>query len=74
MTPNTDLKAFVSRDGGTTFTQITLADKGDFETGKLIRAGSVDISGQPSGSSMKWKITTHNSTALIIHGVALQWS
>ena len=74
VTLNTDLKAWASRDGGTSFTQITLADEGDFETGKQILAGSADISGQPSGTSMKWKITTHNTTALNIHGVALQWS
>lgn len=74
VTINTDLKAYVSRDGGTSFTQITLADEGDFETGKQILAGSVDISAQPSGSSMKWKLTSHNNAELRIHGVALQWS
>ena len=74
MTLNTDLKAFVSRDGGNNWTPITLADEGDFETGKQILAGSADISGQPSGTSMKWNVTTHNETALKIHGVALQWS
>ena len=74
VTINTDLKAFVSRDGGTTFTQITLIDEGNFETSKQLLAASIDISGQPTGTSMKWKITTHNTKALKIHGIALQWS
>jgi hypothetical protein len=74
VTLNTDLKAFVSRDGGTSFTQTTLFDEGDYATGKKILAGSIDISGQPSGTSMKWKLTTHNAKDLRVHGVALQWS
>ena len=74
VTPNTDLKAWASRDGGTTWTQITLADEGDYATGKQILAGSADISGQPSGTSMKWKVTTLNTKELKLHGVALQWS
>lgn len=73
VTLNTDLKAYASRDG-TTFTQITLADEGDYESGKQILTGSVDISGQPAGTSMKWKLTTHNTKRLKVHGVALQWS
>ncbi len=74
VTVNTNLKAYASRDGGTTYTQITLADEGDFETDKRILAGSVDISGQPSGTSMKYKIETLNAKELKLHGVALQWS
>jgi hypothetical protein len=74
VTLNTDLKAYASRDGGTTWTQITLADEGNYESGKQILAGLADISGQPSGASMKWKLTTHNAKELKLHGVALQWS
>ena len=71
---NTDLKAWASRDGGTTFTQITLVNVGEYESGKNILAASVDISGQPSGTSMKYKITTHNTKDLKIHGTGLLWS
>ena len=53
VTVNTDLKAYASRDGGTTYTQITLTDEGDYDTNQQILAGTVDISGQPSGTSMK---------------------
>ncbi len=73
ITLNTDLKAFASRDGAT-YTQITLADEGDYETNKRILTGTADISGQPSGTSMKWKVETLNDKELRLHGVALQWS
>jgi hypothetical protein len=72
-TINTDLKAYVSRDGGTTYSQVTLTDEGDYETSKRILSGTVDISGQPSGTSMKYKITTHNNKGLKLHGTGLLW-
>ena len=33
---NTDLKIFVSRDGGSTWIQVSLIDEGDYETNKRI--------------------------------------
>jgi len=37
-------------------------------------SGSVDISGQPSGTDMKYKVTTHNSKSLKLHGSSLLWA
>jgi len=77
ITINTDLKAFASRDGGTTYTEFTLTDEGDYASGKQIWAGSVDVSGQPSGSSMRWKIRGYNNSGdakeFNLHGVCLTW-
>ncbi len=73
ITENTDLKAYVSRDGGTTWTQATLSDEGDYETGKRILTGIADISGQPAGTSMKWKIETLNIKSLKLHGIGELW-
>lgn len=70
ITINTDLKAWISRDDGSNYSQVTLADEGDYETGKRILTGVVDISGQPSDTDVRWKLTTHNNVALIIHGVS----
>ena len=39
-----------------------------------ILSGSVDISGQPAGSNMKYKVTTHNSKSLKLHGASLLWA
>ena len=72
VTVNTHLKAYVSRDGGTTYTQVTLSDEGDYETDKRILSGTVDISGQPSGTTMKYKIETFGKN-LKIHGTGMLW-
>jgi len=75
-TINTDIKGWVSRDNGTTFTQVTLADEGDWQSGKRVFAGTADVSGQPSGTSIKYKVTTHNqatSRQARIHGACVLW-
>ncbi len=75
ITINTDVIGSVSRDGGTTFTTATLAEVIEYADGtKLYEDESLDISGQPSGTSMKWKLTTANNKAIEVSGVVLQWS
>jgi len=62
-TLNTDIKGYVSRDSGTTFTQGTLVDEGTWGTNKKVLGfHDLDISSQPSGTSMCYKITTHNQS------------
>ena len=76
-TINTDLKAYVSRDNGTTYTQATLADQGDTGGHTILTANGLDISSQPSGTSMRWKIETLNQSAskeTRIQAVSLGWS
>jgi hypothetical protein len=73
VTINTDLKVYVSRDNGTTFSQATLEDEGNYITGARILSGIVDISAQPSGSNMKYKIETLNNKNLKIHGTSVSW-
>jgi len=73
ITLNTDIKAYVSRDDGANYTQITLTDEGDYSGSKRILSGTADISGQPSGTDMVYKITTHNNKDLKLHGVGLAW-
>jgi hypothetical protein len=74
-TLNTDVVAKVSRDGGSNYSTATLSDSGYVtgSSGQRILTGSVDISGQPSGSSMRWKLELRNN-AVKIHGVSLQWA
>jgi hypothetical protein len=76
-TINTDIKAYVSRDNGTTYTQLTLADQGDTGGHTILTAHDLDISSQPSGSAMRYKITTHNqsvSKETRVQAVSLGWS
>ena len=76
ITVNTDLTAEVSRDGGTTFTSCTLALKTSLAatSTKYYESASTDISSQPSGTAMKYRIKTLNSKNIEVHGVALKWS
>ena len=74
ITINTDLKFYITRDGGTTYTQLTLVDEGDYASGKRILVGNIDISGQPSGTTMKYKLESLNNKNLKIHGVAELWN
>ena len=73
ITLNTDIKGYVSRDNGTTYTQITLSEGATYETGKRLLSGSVDISGQPAGSNMRYKVETLNTKNLKLHGASLLW-
>ena len=77
-TLNTDLVAAVSRDNGTTFTNVTLTGKGSYSgTTQIATAHNVDISGQPAGVAMKWKISTPNNALAKqtrINGVSLGWA
>ena len=62
-TINTDMKAYVSRDDGTTYTETTLVSEGTTGSDTILAARRVDISGQPAGTSMRYKVTTHNQSA-----------
>jgi len=74
-TINTDIKGFVSRDGGSNFTEVTLALKTTLgQTGTKYYECAETTLTSTSGSSMVWKITTHNTKDIQVHGVALSWS
>lgn len=74
MEQNIDLKMEVSRDGGTTFTQCLIAKDQEFGDGTLnLFSGSVDLSGQPNGELLVWKLTTQNNKDCRIRGVSLSW-
>jgi len=74
-TVNTDLTTEISRDGGTNWTSATLTLVDTLSDGtKAYQNNAVDISGQPSGTSMKYRIKTLNTKEIQIHGTVLQWS
>ena len=76
-TLNTDIKGYISRDNGSNYTEVTLVDEGTYgQNQKIIVAHDVDISSQPSGTSMVYKITTHNQALTKeteVHAVSLGW-
>ena len=77
-TINTDIKGYISRDSGANWTEGTLVDEGSWGTNKKILAfHNLDISGQPSGTAMCYKLTTHNQGASKItrmHATSLAWA
>ncbi len=77
-TINTDVKAYISRDGTAFTSAVTLTDEGDWGTNKrILAAHDVDLSGITSGTAMKYKITTHNqsgSKETKIHATSLAWA
>ena len=78
-TVNTDVKGYISRNGSAFSTAVTFVDEGDWGTNKrILVARQVDISGITSGTSMKYKLTTHNQSAgskeTRIHATSLAWS
>ena len=48
-------------------------DPAEAYTRRLV-SGSVDISGQPSGTNMKYKVETLNNKNLKLHGASLLWA
>jgi len=75
ITLNTDIKGWISRDGGTTWSQVTLANEGNYQSPRRVLAGIVDLVPQPVQSvyNVKYKVTTHNNKNLKLYGASLSW-
>lgn len=73
ITINTDVKGYVSRDSGTTWTQASFGEGSEYATGKYVYSSLADVSTQPSGTSVKWKVTTHNNKSLKLRDVRLSY-
>ena len=79
-TIGTDLTAEVSRDNGSNWTSFGLSassDQGDTAGHTILTAHDIDISGQPAGTSMVYRIKTLNQSAskeTRIQAVSLGWS
>lgn len=71
ITFNTDLKLLVSADGGSNFDEVTLSAIASFYGDKNLLTGVVTISNQ--GSSLVWKVTTHNSKVVNLYGIVVAW-
>jgi hypothetical protein len=72
ITLNTDVVLAVSRDNGSTWTNANL-NKYTYDNIKVIYFAEVDISAQPSGTTLKYRITTANTKKIRIFGAAFNW-
>ena len=76
-TVNTDIKAYISRNGSAYTSAVTLVSQGTSGGHTILTANDVDLSGITTGTSMRWKIETLNQSAskkTRIHAVSLGWS
>lgn len=72
-TPNTDFTFEVSRDGGTTWTTGTLVEFLDQGSNrKLFTTGDEDVTGQPSGTSVEYRVKTLNNLDCTVNGAGVQ--
>lgn len=72
ITPDTDVIAYASRDGGTTWTQGNLVARQTLGDGTvMLETGEFDISAQPSGTSGKWRVVTSDGFEMRIQAVAI---
>lgn len=74
ITLNTDLIFSASRDGGTTYTAFTMTDRFTASGAHVLESNSLDISGQPSGTSMRWKCVTANNKMIELWDVYFYWT
>tara|TARA_R110000787_G_scaffold72228_1_gene161117 strand:+ start:80 stop:1120 length:1041 start_codon:yes stop_codon:yes gene_type:complete len=74
-TINTDLKAYVSRNGGANYTTASsLSLVTATPAGENYYQMTADLSGLPSGTDLRLKVEAANSTVTSIRGVTLDWS
>ncbi len=73
ITLNTDLIFSVSRDGGATWTAFAMGKKFTVNSISVYESADLDISGQPTGTSVKWKVVCANGKSFEIHDVYLYW-
>ena len=69
-----DLIGEVSRNHGASWTAVPLALAGTQTDGFDFVEGLVDISGQPIGQSMRYRLRSQNKATIEIGGALLQWS
>jgi len=75
-TVGTDIKFYISRDGTNYTGPITMTSQGTTGGHTILTANDVSIT-STSGTSMRWKITTHNQDATKetrVQAVSLGWS
>ena len=71
-TLNTDTVFQISRNNASNFSAVTMAESGTYNSsGVKIYTGTVDVSGQPSGTQLVLKVTSALNKRFTIHGYSL---
>jgi hypothetical protein len=73
-TLNTDCTFEVSRDNGTTWETATLTKSGDLTASiEILTTGDIDVSAQPSGTTMLYRYSNLNAKDQRLHGAGMIW-
>lgn len=70
---NQDLNLYASRDNNKTWTQISLTDDGNYQSGQRILTGITNLTTNDANANIKYKLVTDNNRPLNIHGLSLAW-
>lgn len=69
---NSDAVFSVSRDEGTTWSSATMAHMYDQPGNiRVMKSDAVDVSGQPSGSHVQWRLETQNEADVSLRAIAI---
>lgn len=71
---DTDYKISVSRDGGTTWSYATLNDRFTVNSIHVVESSAIDMTSQPTGTSVKWRIETANNKMVKTYDIYLYWT
>ncbi|MAL74264.1 MAG: hypothetical protein CMM62_04760 [Rhodospirillaceae bacterium] len=70
---NTDIVLSISRDDGTTWTAVDLVVlENQSDTGRVLLAGTVDLSTQPIGTTLRLNLEAQNGADIILHCWGIQ--
>lgn len=70
---NTETNVYLSRDNGTTWTQVIVADAGSYDGTYHYMIGTVDVSAQPAGTNVKIRVQTANGKEVRLAAWAVDW-
>ncbi|WEK05786.1 MAG: hypothetical protein P0Y65_05885 [Candidatus Devosia phytovorans] len=70
----TDYLLDCSRDSGATWTPMALTERYTSGNLRVVETAETDVSGQPSGTSPRWRFRTLNNKNVELHDVYLYWS
>lgn len=74
ITPNEDIQAYVSRDGGATFTSVVLGlVKGIIVNRSYFLTGIVDLTNQPVGKNIVYKVVINNNKDIHFYATGMLW-
>lgn len=73
-TLNSDLAAYVSRDNGATWTKLTLTAREAISGFTVYEALNTDLSAQPSGTAMRWRVVGASGWSWEVGAVAFLWN